>query len=916
MAKQIQFKGSASSPGFRPEQVGNQEIANMQRESNRVANIMRASAESEINELKRQAGAISNNQEAAGAARRDNNQITTNNASKAVQQLQFDAESARQQLETNQAATRKTFQAISMFSQSALDQMQKLDEERFKRDRLGLYEKFLSNPDIGKLIDQIRGEGELKITDVERDRLIDAAVASGQIDELTGQQLKSMSSGARLGLEQARGVHQLTTVYQQKLLAAEAEMGAMTPPQKAAHLVKFRQEFLTNPENGIDGRALIHLKPELLRTGLDSTNQLHQSILADARKTHTKALREQVIIDANSILTQNPQQFNANIYVQFNKIKAAHGPEAAHKWYRELINVRDARGNQIFSLDQLRDGVVTDDKWPDGTSKTYGEIWKNGIGEMAAAQKQADYNIQTLQNRAADLQFAEATKEAMAIMRADPSQANVNRTVAAFQDVYKDRALPQEMKDLQKSGTTEAKTKADLIAKLVATPEGMISQAKIDQLYVLDPEEAKKLERRYEIQERPFKSDVWKTAVKSIKGRAHGLNAVTGQPKDGSPGTKTFEYAAIAALRANAESLQAATPSLKMEEAIKLAWEQLEDNFDEQENVEGKTWYRAIDQRGRITYPELESKTNPTVEAARRQNEALRQDLQGMTPAALAEWTKTRGNIMSDELAEQVRSGWGTRTFRIPGRIQLLARVLKMGPYALMNQAMRNRGLDALPLPDAFTNLKTTPEQERTIADARAGWEASRDSLEKARADTTGDYSRYTNPLNMRSSFREDAPIPAGNQSAAWSALGATIAWAEGGQYNNMFGNATFNDFSRHPDRVQSAGGHRSAAAGRYQFMPGTYSGLQQAYPELTDFSPENQERAGELLAKRRGVDTTQFIETKEEFIQIMHLMSPEWAALPNQDNKGGSYYTDQRARKIDDLWQYYQARVKQFRGY
>ena len=59
------------------------------------------------------------------------------------------------------------------------------------------------------------------------------------------------------------------------------------------------------------------------------------------------------------------------------------------------------------------------------------------------------------------------------------------------------------------------------------------------------------------------------------------------------------------------------------------------------------------------------------------------------------------------------------------------------------------------------------------------------------------------------------------------------LAYAEGtdksrtGQgYNVMFGGGTFNDLRRHPDKVVNAPNISSAAAGRYQFMPSTWSGV------------------------------------------------------------------------------------------
>tara|TARA_A100001201_G_scaffold72454_1_gene66061 strand:- start:4319 stop:5221 length:903 start_codon:yes stop_codon:yes gene_type:complete len=110
--------------------------------------------------------------------------------------------------------------------------------------------------------------------------------------------------------------------------------------------------------------------------------------------------------------------------------------------------------------------------------------------------------------------------------------------------------------------------------------------------------------------------------------------------------------------------------------------------------------------------------------------------------------------------------------------------------------------------------------------------------------------------------------------------------------YNVMFGGGTFPSYDQHPDTVVDGGRVKSAAAGAYQFMPGTYSAVKRDL-NLPDFSPSSQDQAALELIKRRGVDPDRDPLTPENVAKL----SPEWAAFPTLE--GGSYYPNQKARNF-----------------
>lgn len=124
------------------------------------------------------------------------------------------------------------------------------------------------------------------------------------------------------------------------------------------------------------------------------------------------------------------------------------------------------------------------------------------------------------------------------------------------------------------------------------------------------------------------------------------------------------------------------------------------------------------------------------------------------------------------------------------------------------------------------------------------------------------------------------------------------------GTYNQLNGGKTFSSYDQHPFGTTRNYGY-GIAAGRYQFMPGTWGDLQKKYG-YTDFSPKNQDDAAWRLAQdryraRTGDDLQTDLEAGK-YEKAGQGLNKVWTSLP-----GGKEANSQTSGFVD--------RVKKFLG-
>lgn len=146
-------------------------------------------------------------------------------------------------------------------------------------------------------------------------------------------------------------------------------------------------------------------------------------------------------------------------------------------------------------------------------------------------------------------------------------------------------------------------------------------------------------------------------------------------------------------------------------------------------------------------------------------------------------------------------------------------------------------------------------------------------------------------------------------------ALLDTIRFAEGtwhhGRsegYRTLYGGGLFHNLARHPE-ITVRRRYSSAAAGAYQFLPGTWREVASRL-RLTSFEPHNQDQAALHLIERRG--GLNLLDRWGMSRELVARLAPEWASLPTH---GGHSHYGQPVKSYAELSSFYSASLRRHRG-
>ena len=746
--KQVQYRRSAQSTGFRPAQASDANISRMREESARVVQGMRDVRDAEINERNRQLAQEKENQQLEARLRDRNRQVETANHQRELTGLQQEARARQQQFNQTQADNAKILEGIASISESAGKAYAKYVEAKEDETIAEEFANFVEKP-YYETEAQIRNELGLDTIDEFEQSKIDEYEANGG-DPVAASKARTFSKRVQRELKKAKAAYFYQYKYPGLLQEAiEAENAKRDTPMSSAELAGFITDTGRIVSEKFRTEGGVNLKPGSMRTALEFREKHHMSVLTKARAEEVKNERQRSMDNATTILTQNPTEFSNNIIQGFRAVYRANGFDykAAHDWYVGLATMRGPDGNYLFTAEQLASTVLMDGEKP------YAQERPGRWASMLEARLKEDNSYRKLQINAEDIAYKEAEQNALEQVTANPTKETVEALIGHFRDTY--GKVPASLTKFEENYTVEAQTKAKQIEQYSAIPDGFILKEQVEALTRLDAKAGKELEDRYAAQEAKYNSGIYKEQSDAFKTTANGVTSF-GSQKPNEADSVFLQQEMRAEYRKRVD--QAVAGGADFNTAANTIAAEIANEVKGGARDPNSLWYRKPSKAGGASdFPNLTKGNLTALEKARRNYQGIINKIveNGGGAAGLEKTLDTAESVLTRDEIVSIVSGYGKPGFVIPTDVLAVSGMGNgLDPFTIINRQIAALGdPELLPLePPAIIqsiNSTMTDQQRQDLFNAVNG---PRQRL-RALQQTAGTVAR---PSNLRAGFAGD----------------------------------------------------------------------------------------------------------------------------------------------------------------
>lgn len=540
------FKRSFQPGGFRPEQVSERNINQLQAYSDRISKALREEQDAVISDRNRTADAMRQNAAIEEKQADLNSKIQQQNINTRIREQELLSQKAIREFDRQNQASQAVFGTLSKISNTAARKLQEIEvkrrEEQYNAD---LAEMMMlgENSDKFKAVEAyfLEAQGEEQRNFTELAKAQERGLNPLEADRYSAN-LSELSAGLKAGYLLRMG-KQFSGYLREELI--NDETGAARDQQKAG-------EFAANAlDRFMKIKGIKGVNPALLKKSgfLDAALNANQQFMNTAGQYEAADNLAKFEDDfragyANQVDTASAQRF---IEVQFPELIRRKGRTGALDFLEDLAKQVDVEGTAVYNTDAIFAAKLG----PEG--QAYGDYWKNRKASiqttLVGASNSAARNMAQAERNAADKYVKDVMMPSLQTLLAEADASEDMSIFATAEKEAIDRfgSIPKALSDAKAQILLQNKTEATEIATtaqaLMVTGEpANINKARELISTITNPELRGELVKQYQEATNPIQlnTDGKKELDKAVTAASREL---LNQSLEGGASSKAIEFA-------------------------------------------------------------------------------------------------------------------------------------------------------------------------------------------------------------------------------------------------------------------------------------------------------------------------------------------------------------------------------------
>lgn len=551
-----QFKRSIQPTGFRPEEVSERNVTELQAYSNRIIGALKDERDAVLTNRNEIANALKQNAQIEAQQASTNKDIQQQNVSSQIKAQQDLSQRALDEYDTKTKATKQFFDTVSTLSLTASKKLREIEvkkfEEKDKAIAAEIYTLGDNHPAV-KALKALKYDSQIEEVDAKtkvaqaRERGVDTLSADEALKQLNELGYTSKTALLRhVGKGWASYLREQTIAdkeYVDPSTGQRFRTADATQNQKLALILAAQEHSEYEKIHGIAGQ-LAALKQE---SGyLDDIFKVSQTwtdaVGKQQHETFVQKYMDDYLFKLGTFKT--PAEATSFHEREWITLKSLLGPKAALEFLTESHKKIDTQGNPVYNLEALNAAKLGPNQ------EQFGVYWgKNRVVDIQTAQVQGRSAINRITEEEKKLNAVKDFRAIRKSLQAQLDAASPQDDLSIFATARKqladrnDGIVPEEFTELEaanlKQNKVEAENQKNIVLEKIRT--GRATQG--DVLSIADPELRAGVQKEYDkaTKIRKFGED-YESTFKKIEA---GAKQIMGDSLEGSGSFEAYRLSLV-----------------------------------------------------------------------------------------------------------------------------------------------------------------------------------------------------------------------------------------------------------------------------------------------------------------------------------------------------------------------------------